>query len=244
MTLSQITPFILPAGYDRIQVVNSFEELVTSTFGPQINALCWSRTLNGNFDELAARFDKAEEIMSLEDSFLNNLRPSFSTMGGIAIDTLLEDQRLLRAHGLLPSLECVPRYQQDDTSHPVPTDVYSFHADRATVATDTYLCSYNEAATEGLRNDLAQRRIDTPAIRADLLSLFQQEKEAGDFESYLRENCYDLHYAASVEAASFSFGIGNLWRIAVEYPGCPVPPCLHRAPKTIPGRPPRLLLIS
>ena len=45
-------------------------------------------------------------------------------------------------------------------------------------------------------------------------------------------------------AEPFSFGLGNLWRIAVEYPDSPVPPCVHRAPATIPGRPPRLLLIS
>ena len=36
----------------------------------------------------------------------------------------------------------------------------------------------------------------------------------------------------------------HLWRIAVDYPGSPVPPCVHRAPETRPGRPPRLLLIS
>ena len=99
-------------------------------------------------------------------------------------------------------------------------------------------------ATEGLRNDLAQRHIDMPATRAELLAIFQQEDKTGDFDSYLRENCYDLHYAELSGAIPFSFGIGNLWRIAVEYPGCPVPPCLHRAPITIPGRPPRLLLIS
>ncbi len=46
------------------------------------------------------------------------------------------------------------------------------------------------------------------------------------------------------ELISVSFGLGNLWRIAVDYPGSPVPPCIHRAPITRPGRPPRLLLIS
>jgi hypothetical protein len=30
----------------------------------------------------------------------------------------------------------------------------------------------------------------------------------------------------------------------VEYDGSPVPPCIHRAPDTRPGDPPRLLLIS
>lgn len=84
----------------------------------------------------------------------------------------------------------------------------------------------------------------SPKNKDDIFDAFLQDKETGDFEDYLRENCYDLHYAEKDEAAAFSFGIGNMWRIAVEYPNCPVPPCLHRAPKTIPGRPPRLLLIS
>jgi hypothetical protein len=75
------------------------------------------------------------------------------------------------------------------------------------------------------------------------MKAFQQEKEAGDFEEFMRENCYDLHYAPSGGTVPFSFGIGNLWRIAVEYPGSPVPPCLHRAPAAPSGQP-RLLLIS
>ncbi|HUR46218.1 MAG TPA: hypothetical protein VMZ27_10115, partial [Candidatus Saccharimonadales bacterium] len=65
-----------------------------------------------------------------------------------------------------------------------------------------------------------------------------------DFREYLKENCYDLHYAPIPTARPFSFGLGNLWRIAVDYPCSPVPPCLHRAPETLPGQPPRLLLIS
>jgi hypothetical protein len=242
-SLRKTAYYVPPAGYDRIRVVDSFDELVTSAFGPEVNAICWPRLLAGDFDELARRFSHEEEIISLDEDCFSELRPGLSDAGRAAANALLEDQRLLRALGLSPGLECVPRYQRDETSV-VPTDVYSFHADRATVPTDTYLCSYNEAATEGLRNDQAQRRIDMPAIRAELLALFQQEQEAGDFDSYLMENCYDLHYAALAEADPFSFGIGHLWRLAVEYPGCPVPPCLHRAPKTMPARPPRLLLIS
>jgi hypothetical protein len=38
--------------------------------------------------------------------------------------------------------------------------------------------------------------------------------------------------------------VGNLWRIAIEYPGCLVPPCIHRAPATPSGPSQRLLLIS
>ena len=64
------------------------------------------------------------------------------------------------------------------------------------------------------------------------------------FVEFLNEQCFDLHYAPVGEAQPFGFGVGNLWRVAVEYPGCPVPPCIHRAPETGPGDPARLLLIS
>jgi hypothetical protein len=45
-------------------------------------------------------------------------------------------------------------------------------------------------------------------------------------------------------ARPFSMGIGHLWRVAVQFPGSAVPACIHRAPPTRPGDPPRLLLIS
>ena len=64
------------------------------------------------------------------------------------------------------------------------------------------------------------------------------------FSAWLTERCYDLHYAARPGAQIFSFGFGNLWRIATQCPGSPVPPCIHRAPVTRPGQAPRLLLIS
>ena len=123
------------------------------------------------------------------------------------------------------------------------TDVHSFHIDTATAAADTYLCTYVGATSEGLRDDEAQRRVDVPETRAELLRLYGGEDDAGFFE-YLAENFYDLHFAPLPHARPFSFGVGNLWRIAIEYPGSPVPPCIHRAPLTLPGHPARLLLIS
>lgn len=236
--------FIPPSGYNRIKIVNSFEELVATPMGPKVNAICWSRRLDGNFNELADLFKKEDEITSLDEEMLSDLRSKMSYAGQQAVDTLLNDFRLMLEHGLSPSLECVPFYQRDEAPGPIATDVYSFHVDRAPVMTDTFLCSYNGPATEALRNDQAQRRIDVPATRAELLRLFEQEGSADDFETHFKENCYDLHYAAINNATPFSFGIGNLWRIAVEYPGSPVPACVHRAPATPPGQLPRLLLIS
>jgi hypothetical protein len=96
--------------------------------------------------------------------------------------------------------------------------------------------------SEGLRNEEARRRVDVPETRAELLKLHGGEDNDA-FREFLQENCYDLHYAPVPEARPYLFGVGNLRRIAVDWPGSPVPPCIHRAPETQPGQP-RLLLIS
>jgi hypothetical protein len=219
----------------------SFQELVTTPFNEGVNALCWQRTLAGDFGEVVAKLGVDEGISTLEDSRL--LALSVSAAGREAVAILLEDLRLLRAHGLSPVLDCIQGYPRDEDPGAVPTDVYSFHADSAPVEADTYLCTYHGPASEGLRNDEALRRVDLPPTRARLLQDFGGE-DGADFREYLKENCYDLHYAALPQARPFTFGVGNLWRIAVDHPGCTVPPCIHRAPETVPGQPPRLLLIS
>ena len=231
----------LPADYARIKVVNSFEELVTTRFADGINALCWARKLPGDFGEIVQCLGVTEGITTLDDSLLNSL--SLSDAGRVARDILLEDHRLLSSQGLSPVLDCIHGYPRDDEPGPVPTDVYSFHADSATIEADTYLCSYNAGSTEALRNEEALRCIDIPETRAELLKLFGGEDNE-DFAEFLQESCYNLHYVAAPQARPFSFGVGNLWRIAVDYPGSPVPPCVHRAPVTLPGQPSRLLLIS
>lgn len=234
-------PFTLPADYRRIRVVQSFHELVTTRFQDGVNALCWQRNLSGNFEEVVDQLGRGDGITTLDEASLRAL--PLSVAGKAAVEILLEDLQLLSDRGLSPVLDCIHAYPRDEEADVVPTDVYSFHVDSATVEADTYLCSYTEAASEGLRNEEAQRYIDLPEIRAKLLRRYGGKDDA-DFSGYLRENCYDLHYAALPHAQPFSFGLGNLWRIALDYPGSPVPPCVHRAPETISGRPPRLLLIS
>ena len=166
-----------------------------------------------------------------------------SAAGRAAVEVLLEDQRLLREHDLDPALNCIHGYPRDENPGPVSTHVFSFHGDSAPVETDTYLCTYHGPESEGLRNDEAQRRVDIPATRAELLKHFGGE-DGIVFREYLNDHCYDLHYAPVPQARPFSFGLGNLWRIATKWPGNLVPPCVHRAPETFPDQPPRLLLIS
>jgi len=236
-----MTAFALPPGYPRIKVVSSFQELVTTSFAGDVNALCWPRSLPGDFGEVVQHLAAGEGVTTLEDAALQRL--PVSAAGQAAIDLLLADQRLLRAHDRDPVLNCIHGYPRDENPGPVSTDVFSFHADSAPVGADTWLCTYLGSASEGLRNDEARRRVDIPETRAELLRLFGGKDDDG-FREYLKENCYDLHYAPIPKARPFSFGLANLWRVAVEYPGCPVPPCIHRAPETFRGQPPRLLLIS
>jgi hypothetical protein len=234
-------PFAPSSDYPRIKVVDSFDELVTTPFAEGVNALCWPRTLPGDFGEVVEQLGAGEGILTLDEAGLRSL--PVSAAGRVAVEVLLEDQRLLREHDRDPVLNCIYDYPRDENLVPLPTDVFSFHADSAPVEADTWLCTYHGSASEGLRNEEAQRRVDIPETRAKLLQLFGG-KDDDDFREWLNENCYDLHYAPLLQARPFSFGVGNLWRIAVEYPDCPVAPCIHRAPNSPPGQPPRLLLIS
>ena len=233
-------PFSLPPDYPRIKRVRSFQELVATPFADGVNALCWERVLPGDFGEVVQRLGVSEDVTPIEEARLREL--AVSAAGRVAIEWLLEDQRLLREHGAAPVLNCFLSYPREEDPVVVPTDVYSFHADRAPVEADTFLCTYHGAASEGLRNEEAQRRVDQPETRAELLKLFGGADNT-EFREFLAENCYDLHYAPVPAAQPFSFGVGNLWRIATDWPGSPVPPCLHRAPENLPGQSARLLLI-
>jgi hypothetical protein len=175
--------FTPPPDYNRVKVVKSFHELVTTRFDGDLNALCWHRTLSGNFTEVVAALGVSNGITTLDDARLKAL--PLTIAGKAAVEILLEDQHRLRGLGLSPVLDCIHGYPRDEDPGAVPTDVYSFHADSATVETDTYLCSYTEASSEGLRNDEAQRRVDLPETRAELLRIFGGE-DNDEFLEFLR----------------------------------------------------------
>jgi len=232
---------VFPCDYPRIRKVRSFEELASTPLSDGINALCWERSLAGNFGEVVALLGDGDGIVAVDEARLAGLRTAAAGQG--AIDVLLEDLRRLRDRGLAPELNCIHRYTRDEGPGPVSTDVFSFHVDRAPFETDTWLCTYHGPPSQGLRNDQARRRVDLPEVRARLLERFGGREGPG-FDEYLEANCWDLHYSPVDGARPFSFGVGHLWRIATEWPGSPVPPCIHRAPDALPGQPPRLLLIS
>ena len=225
----------------RIRIVGSFDELIATPFASDINALCWPRRLPGDFQDIIDRLGATEGMTTIEDDDLHAL--DLSPAGSAARQVLLTDQAMLRRHGLAPSLDCIIGYPRDDADGPVATDVYSFHVDSAPVHADTYLCTYVGHSSEGLLNETAIRHVDVAETRAQLLQIYGGHDDEG-FTAYLSEHSYDLHYVPRPGAEPYSFGLGNLWRIAIAYPDCRVLPCIHRAPLTRPQDPARLLLIS
>lgn len=232
------------SGIPRVRLVHSFEELLATPFADGVNALCWARELPGDFAEVVQLLEgrKQEEgIRSLDEATLQSL--PLGETGKKAVDVLVEDLQRLQALGLDPLLDCIRSYPREEEPGAVRTDVYSWHVDSANTVADTWLCTYHGPWSEGLLNEEAQRRVDVPETRAALLEEYGREDDEG-FQEYLAECCCDLHYVPAPGALPYGFGQGNLWRIATQYPGSPVPPCIHRAPEEDPGSLPRLLLIS
>jgi hypothetical protein len=224
----------------RIECVTSFDELVSTPFAHGVNALCWVRNLDGDFGEVVRAMGERDGVSQLDEEDFGELR--LGAPGRRAVSCMLEDVRLLRERRLAPELNYIREYPRDASDAIVATDVYSFHVDRSPVEVDTWLCTYHGAPSEGLPNELATARVSQPETRAKLLREFGG-MEGPEFEEFLREHHYDLHYLPLPDAQSWSFGVGNLWRVATAWPGSAVPPCIHRAPADMLG-PGRLLLIS
>jgi hypothetical protein len=218
--------------------VTNFEDLVATPFHGATNAICWNRTLTGDFGEIAKKVELNENITVLEPEQLCALQ--LSEQGQLARAIILHDLKLLTAHGAAPTLNLIRCYDRDEALPFFPTDVYSFHADRSPVPTDTFLCTYYGAPSEILPNAQAQQKVLVPEIREELKKLYGGADEG--FESFLSEHFFDLHYQAAPGAQPVSLGTGNLWRLAIDHPGSQVLPCIHRAPEEKTGQP-RLLLI-
>ena len=222
----------------QIHRVTNFHDLFSTPFNGAINAICWTRTLTGDFSEIVKKVTPDGNITTIGQEELCELQ--LSEQGQLAREILLNDLKALQAHGASPILNVIKYYDQDDTYPFFPTDVYSFHVDRSPIPTDTFLCTYYGDSSEILPNSQGRLKIDIPDIRDELKKLYHGADEG--FESFLREHFFDLHYQAEPNARPISLDLGHLWRLAVDHPESQVLPCIHRAPKEKSGQN-RLLLI-
>ena len=228
----------LPDADNQILCVTNFHDLVFTPFDGAINAICCARTLSGDFAEIVQKITINEYLAVLEEEQLCDLQ--LSKQGQLARVILLNDLKLLTAHGASPTLNVIKCYDRDDACPFFPTDVYSFHVDSSPVPTDTFLCTYYGEPSEILPNAQAQQKVLVPEIRDELRKLYDGATEG--FEAFLSEHFFDLHYLPTPVALPVSLGVGNLWRLGIDHPGSKVPPCVHRAPKEKTGEK-RLLMI-
>lgn len=222
----------------QISVVSSFTELVDSSFAGNINAMCWSRNLMGDFQEIVAKLKLKENITEISTHDLLALQ--LSENGKLARQIILEDIQQLTDFGASPSLNLLKNYERDEELDFIATDVYSYHVDRSPVATDTFLCTYFGSASDILPNHQVKQKIYIPEIRAKLKALYDGTENG--FENFLEEYFFDLHYEAQADALPINLGTGHLWKLAVDHPTQQVLPCVHRAPVENEGEY-RLLLI-
>lgn len=223
---------------NQIHCVSNFEDLVATAFHGKVNAICWTRNLLGDFSEIVNKITFNENMVAIDEDELNEL--ILNEQGQLARQTIINDLTLLKAHGALPTLNLIKYYDRDDEYPFFPTDVYSFHIDRSSIATDTFLCTYFGEPSEILSNSQAEQKIHIPEIRNELKKLYGGKEEG--FDSFLSEHFFDLHYQPKPNAQPISLGIGNLCRLAVDHPESIVPPCVHRAPKEKAGET-RLMMI-
>jgi len=226
------------SNHQHIGVVTTFSELVQTEFKAPTNALCWYRNLEGDFGAIVRQLQLKENITEVTPQDLLDLQ--LTSQGAIAREIILKDLQALTDFGAAPVLNLLKCYERDTEFDFISTDVYSFHVDRSPIATDTFLCTYHGAASDLIANDQAQQKVVIPEIRAQLKALHNGPET--EFEDFLKDNYFDLHYQALPNATPTNLGLGHLWRLAVDHPNQQVPPCIHRAPVEHDGEY-RLLLI-
>ncbi|KLT70506.1 hypothetical protein [Flavobacterium sp. ABG] len=223
---------------NQIGLVSTFSELVQTDFKGEMNALCWHRSSDGDFNDVVAQLSIKGNITEVYAEDLIALQ--LSEKGSIAREIILNDLQLLTDFGASPSLNLLKCYERDDEFDFISTDVYSFHVDRSPIATDTFLCTYHGAASDIISNSEAEQKVLIPEVRTKLKELHDGPPE--EFEDFLKENYFDLHYQALADVKPINLGLVHLWRLAVDHPEQQVLPCIHRAPIEKEGEY-RLLLI-
>jgi len=222
----------------QIEVVSSFSELISTHFHEAMNAICWHRNLIGDFKEIVSKLQPEDNITEIFPEDLLALQ--LSEEGSIARETILNDMQLLSDFGASPSLNLLTYYDRDEELDFISTDVYSYHVDRSPIGTDTFLCTYHGAASDIIANDQVEQKVLIPEIREKLRKLHDGPEE--EFEAFLKEYFFDLHYQPKPNAEPVNLEVGNLWRLAVDHRDQQALPCVHRAPVENDGEC-RLLLI-
>jgi hypothetical protein len=223
---------------NQIYSVTNFNDFISTSFQGDVNAIYWKRELKGDFSEIIKKAETQENITVLDEEDL--LKLELSEHGELARDIIISDLQLLKEHGASPTLNIIKYYERDEEHPFFPTDVYSFHVDRSPIPTETILCTYYGASSDILPNSQAEQKILVPQIREELKKQFTGTSK--EFESYLIDNFFDLHYQAKPNAQLINLGLGHIWKLSVDHPNNPVLPCVHRAPKEKTGES-RLLLI-
>lgn len=212
--------------HPQIKNVFKFEDLVNFEFYDKINAICFNRILEGNFDEIVSKLELKHIIteVSLEDLVALEL----SSEGSKARNIMLNDYELLSNFGASPSINLLKSYEKDDELHFISTDVYSFHVDHSPIETSTFLCTYFGESSDILPNNEALRQIDISEVREKLQKIYDIDDD--NFDVFAKENFFDLHYQAKPNSTPINLGIGHIWRLSCESPNQKVLPCIHRAP--------------
>lgn len=212
--------------HKNVELVSTFSDLANFYFNGHKNAVCWHRELKGDFKEIVLKLKLRENITEVSIDKLSSL--NLSSDGQVARQIILNDLRLLHDFGASPSLNLLKNYERDDELDFISTDVYSFHVDRSPISTDTFLCTYYGPASDILANEDATQKILVPEIREKLRELYEGPKN--DFDLFLKEYYFDLHYQPNFNAKPLNLESGHLWKLAVDHPNQKVLPCIHRAP--------------
>ncbi|WP_316734669.1 DUF1826 domain-containing protein [Pedobacter aquatilis] len=215
------------SGNKQVKVVSTFEALINTKFEGDVNAICWHRNLIGDFEEVLSKLQLKENVTDISIDELLSLQ--LSAAGNLARDIIMNDLKSLTDLGALPSLNLLKNYERDEEFDFISTDVYSYHVDRSSIGTDTFLCTYRGASSDILPNNQVEQKILIPEIRQKLKDL--HDGPEAEFEAFLEEYFFDLHYQAKPEAKHTNLGVGHLWKLAVDHPDQEVMPCVHRAPK-------------
>jgi len=207
--------------------VHSFEDLIQVPFVADVNAACLVRSMKGDFHEVVANLTHLKQninVIEIDDL----LKLPLCEDGKLAVQQIISDFNSLSDFGADPVLNLIRHYEQDVDNPGFPTDVYSWHVDRAPFVSSTFLCTYYGPASEIIPNAHVEQKILVPDIRIELRKLFGGNDT--DFDAFLEENFYDLHYRAISDAQITNLGNGHLWRLACDSPDSACLPCVHRAP--------------